>query len=246
MTAGDRRLGAHAVHRVVPGDVGRRVSVRQLHAEEGRDVARDVVGRLLGYAHALLAIVDRHGQLHLVDEARIVASKIVPEHPRRPAEPADLGTQTRPLPREAARVLLLDPDERVLLAAHRPDPERLVWTAPGGGVRPGETHDLAAVRELREELGLDLEVGPWVWTRQVTFTFAGVWLDQRERWFLARTDHVDLTDAPLDDPGLDHVRWWTLAELERSTEVVAPGRLATSLATLLRDGPPVIPVDVGR
>lgn len=240
-----RRLAARGVHRVTPADIGRRVSVRSLPAgPEGP--ARDVVGRLLGHADGIVVLVDRHLQLRTVDEATIVASKVIPEHPRRAAEPTDLGTPQRPLFRRASRVVLLDDDDRVLLAAHRPAADRRVWTAPGGGLRPDETHQAAAARELEEELGLDVEVGPWLYQRRVTFTFAGVHLDQEERWFLARTGAYDPADAPLDDAGLDRVRWWTVDQLRATDEVVAPHALADHLADLLRDGPPPTPRDVGR
>ena len=45
--------------------------------------------------------------------------------------------------------------------------------------------------------------------------------------------------------GIVEHRWWTLAELERATEDLAPRRLAELVGRLLRDGPPPEPVDVG-
>lgn len=243
--AGGRRLGARAVHRLTGDDVGRRASVRHAPGDDGS--VTDVVGRLLAAQDGTLVLVDRHGQLHVLDERRVVASKVVPEHPRRAAEPVDLGTQGRPLPRDAARALVLDDDGRVLLAAHTPRPGRRVWTAPGGGLRPGEDHAAAVQRELAEELGLhDPPVGPWVWSRRVTFTFAGVWLDQTERWFLVPGVTLDPATAPLDDVGLDGLRWWTPAQLAATDETLAPGSLAHHLDVLRRHGPPAHPIDVGR
>jgi 8-oxo-dGTP pyrophosphatase MutT (NUDIX family) len=236
------------VHRVTPDDVGRRVSIRHLVVTGTTTEPRptDVVGRLLGYESGVLALVDREAQLALVDETAILASRVVPPHPRLPAEPSDLGTAEQPLDREAARVLLLDERDRVLLVAHRATPDRTVWTAAGGGVRPGEDHLVAATRELTEELGLDAEVGPWIWSREVTFRYAGVHLRQRERWHLARVATYDEVTAPLDDPGLIGVRWWTLDQLRATDEILAPGTIADHLGALLRDGPPASPVDVGR
>ncbi|MBJ7456557.1 MAG: (deoxy)nucleoside triphosphate pyrophosphohydrolase [Thermoleophilia bacterium] len=38
------------------------------------------------------------------------------------------------------------------------------WEFPGGKREPGEDDQAALARELREELGVELEVGPLVWT----------------------------------------------------------------------------------
>jgi 8-oxo-dGTP pyrophosphatase MutT (NUDIX family) len=234
------------VRRVEPEHAGQRVSVRHLITDPDRGpVPTDVVGRLLAFDGAALLIVDRREELHVIDANQVVASRVVPEHPRLPAEPKDLGTRARPLVRQAARVLLLDRAGRVLLVSHLPGDGRRVWTAPGGGLRPDEAHQDAARRELVEELGLDLEPGPWVWRRRVTFAFHGVWIDQDERWFLARAE-FDPTTAPLEDHGTDEARWWRLDELAATDEILAPGELPAHLARLLDDGPPAEPIDVGR
>jgi len=48
--------------------------------------------------------------------------------------------------------------DRVLLAARANAPMRGVWTLPGGLVEAGETLAEAALRELREEVGLEARV----------------------------------------------------------------------------------------
>ncbi|MEX2503486.1 MAG: NUDIX domain-containing protein [Egicoccus sp.] len=245
-SADGRRLRAHYVHRVTPDDVGSRVSVRHLVPDPERGpVPSDVVGRLLVMDDAVLLLVDRQAQLIVVDATAVVASRVVPPHPKLPPEPVDVGTQEQPLIRRAARVLLLDPLERVLLVAHAPTASRRVWTAPGGGLKPDESHEQAAGRELREELGVEPELGPWIWSRRVTFAFRGLWLDQEERWFLARAE-VDVAAAPLDDLEAVEARWWTLDELSTTREIVAPVALPEHLVRLRADGPPPEPVDVGR
>jgi 8-oxo-dGTP diphosphatase len=57
-----------------------------------------------------------------------------------------------------AAVALIDADGRVLLA-ERPAGKHLagMWEFPGGKLRPGETPEAALIRELDEELGIDVE-----------------------------------------------------------------------------------------
>lgn len=49
---------------------------------------------------------------------------------------------------------------KVLIVKRKYDPLAGQWSLPGGGVELGETLEDSIVREMREETGLEIEVGP--------------------------------------------------------------------------------------
>lgn len=58
--------------------------------------------------------------------------------------------------------LAYDDEGRLLLVRRANDPGQGRWSVPGGRVEPGEDDAAALVREMREETGLDVLVGPLV------------------------------------------------------------------------------------
>ncbi|MER5966324.1 NUDIX hydrolase [Streptomyces sp. NPDC002057] len=153
-------------------------------------------------------------------------------------------------PRRVARVVLLDPDDRILLLhGYEPeDPAQTWWFTPGGGLEGAETREEAALRELVEETGItDIDLGPVLWTRYCSFPFDGRRWDQDEWYYLARTRRTEPAPRPqaltdLENRSLAGLRWWTSAELSAARETVYPTRLAELLRTLLDEGPPSAPV----
>ncbi len=156
--------------------------------------------------------------------------------------------------RRAARVVALSPQGRVLLFEGG-DPDRphvRIWHTPGGGVDPGESDRDAAVREYREETGVDIEVGPHVWDRELRFGFNGSVYDQVEVFFLAQVEeHVADTSGhnALERRYLGAHGWFTVEDLRSlpsadGSVLLAPPDLADRVAELLSEGPPVRPVRV--
>ncbi len=60
------------------------------------------------------------------------------------------------------RVVILDNQNRMLMVKQEHE-DRDIWMVPGGGIEEGENSVDAAVREIKEETGLDIEVGKLIW-----------------------------------------------------------------------------------
>lgn len=152
--------------------------------------------------------------------------------------------------RRAARALILDPDDRVLLVRFVFPHTGERWALPGGGLEPDESHTDALRRELVEEVGLaDPDIGPHVWSRLHVIPFLdGRYDGQEERIHLVRTPAFEprprLSADELATEYVFGMRWWHVHEVHDGLPFV-PASLRTRLEQLLRHGPPNAPVDVG-
>ncbi|XVS62096.1 NUDIX hydrolase [Actinosynnema sp. CA-299493] len=152
-------------------------------------------------------------------------------------------------PRIGARVLLLDPTDRVLLIhARDPDqPDHHWWELPGGGCDPHETLTDAARREVAEETGLRLDrLGPKLWIRESRFHYRGRGHHRIDHVYLARTTTTtpQLALRPTDNEkrGLIERRWRTLHDLVNSTDKLLPSQLPQLLHQVINGHLPTEPV----
>ncbi len=160
----------------------------------------------------------------------------------RPELPDDLPVWER----NAVRVVVQDAHGDVLLFhTHELTAPELGfwWELPGGGLDPGESYAAAAVRELREEAGIRVDVAQIaapLWRRTATFRHREYRHLQHELVASVRIDDV----APAVDEAerLDYeredysaYRWWPVEEIVGPTTGgrFYPGRLPQYLPLLL-------------
>jgi len=106
----------------------------------------------------------------------------------------------------------------VLLGGRRRPPKgRLTWGLPKGHVEPGETLAETAIREVREETGIEAAIERVLGDIRYEFTKRpgtddAVRIRKRVRYYLMRRTGGRLADR---DDELDTVRWVPLAEAAR-------------------------------
>lgn len=106
-------------------------------------------------------------------------------------------------------------DNYILMTKHV-YPDGSFWTLPVGGLEAGETFEDAVIREVKEEVNLDVEV--------VDYLFTGQYSHGEERCFLVRP--INDKDASLGyDPEvgeqqtLKEVKWHSLESMKDDLHV---------------------------
>lgn len=154
--------------------------------------------------------------------------------------------------RQTVRVLLFDPDGRILMIKGRlpsdPDAEAF-WFTVGGGIEPGETLAAAAVREVREESGMTVtDLGPVVWRRSAVMPgLDGQPMLFRERYVVARCAGGEPSRDGWDEDERTYcvdLRWWTLAEIAAFDAPMFPERFVELLPEVALGRYPSEPVDI--
>lgn len=116
-------------------------------------------------------------------------------------------------------MMVFDAAGRVLLircAVTRRDGEFQFWLTPGGEIEAGETPAQAAQRELREELGVELEVFGPVYEEATQFEHQGEMRDNYDFVFAARCNAGApvLRGVTADEIAMmQEIRWWTVEEI---------------------------------
>lgn len=140
--------------------------------------------------------------------------------------------------RKAARLLVISPYRDVLLFKFLHKDGALAgknyWATPGGGLEDGETFHAAAIRELREETGIQVNtvVGPVADRRFSMLLPSGETVFAVEQYFVVHVDSqiISSSEWTLHETQVmaDH-HWWSALELRSTGETVWPEALVEML-----------------
>lgn len=152
-------------------------------------------------------------------------------------------------PRIGARVLLLNQHDHVLLMHARDpdDPSHHWWELPGGGLDDGESLEQAAMREVTEETGIELDhLGPQVWIRESRFRYRNRDHHRIDHVFLARCagETTTIATKPTENEklGLIEHAWFTTTGLRACTDKLLPASLPTLLEAIVTGDIPNEPI----
>ena len=93
------------------------------------------------------------------------------------------------------------------LAARRTRRGQLAWGLAKGAIEQGESDEQAAVREVREETGLEAEVEADLGDIRYFYVWEGVRVRKRVHFFLMRATGGDVSEH---DSEMEDVRWFPL------------------------------------
>ena len=128
--------------------------------------------------------------------------------------------------RRAARLLVVDEHDRLLLFRFTFANRRPFWATAGGECDPDESFEAAARRELLEETGLECDPGPAIAARGNDFvTATGEPVTADERYFRVRVPACEIAThghTELEREIMQQHRWFTRTELESWPEPIFP------------------------
>lgn len=101
-----------------------------------------------------------------------------------------------------------------LLLIHRRFQDLAQWELPGGKVENGEKHEEAAIRELLEEIGVDVQIIERIGNARFTLND----IDWNYTWF--RAEILDDLTPTIKEPDLfDKIQYWPIESLRTRNDI---------------------------
>ena len=144
-----------------------------------------------------------------------------------------MGTNRRSVEETSAGGLVIDQTGDVVRAAligRRDRRGRLVWSLPKGHLEAGETAEQAAVREVREETGIDGHVVAELGVIDFWFMANDRRIHKTVHHYLLEADGGELSD---EDAEVDQVAWVDLDEVSKRLRYPDERRLVAKASDII-------------
>jgi 8-oxo-dGTP diphosphatase len=115
-------------------------------------------------------------------------------------------------PRITSAVLVMH-DGKFLLAERNKENYRGYWVIPGGGVEFGETTKDAAIREIKEETNLDVDIIKLIGYKEI-INVPGKY-HSLVFFYLAKPKHTDIKTAVKPEEDISSAKFFTIDELKK-------------------------------
>jgi 8-oxo-dGTP pyrophosphatase MutT (NUDIX family) len=123
-----------------------------------------------------------------------------------------------------------DDDVEIALASRRTRRGDLAWGLPKGLIEQGEPKETTAVREAREETGLETELEEPLGETSYFYVWDGVRVAKVVHFFLLRQTGGDVNDHDFE---MEEVRWFPLADALRAASYEGEREVLERAAKLL-------------
>ncbi len=101
-------------------------------------------------------------------------------------------------PRASVAVFIVNEKGELLVGRRAKDPAKGTFDLPGGFTEYGETAEEAVMREVKEETGLDVHVGRYLFSLPNVYPYSGLDVHTMDLFFECRVDSPERL-LPMDD-----------------------------------------------